>query len=192
MLDKKTLNSIFKAALKFELNKYRHIKFAYTEEGVPETGKAIHAMFLNALQYGGLFKVYSGANDKTYFAPETNLLYRALHDLHHAEAYATGAGGTTKVVDEKRLNCKMAYTAYSYALAKFGYEVALQLFFTVYHDTVGQVEYYSLTKEFCKDQNALTTELLEFCSGMYYLRLGRTSQAKQVMLGYMSQCDFKV
>lgn len=192
MLNKNFLNQVFNDMLQFELNKYAHIDFVYTQENVPSTGKAIHAMFVNAVRYNGLFRVFNGANDadNLYFAPETNLLYRALHDVHHAEAYAVGLGGTTKITDELRLNCKMAYMAFSYALAITNIDSAMALFFAVYHDTVGQVNYYKENQDFCTNQKKLTVDLLNNCEGVKHLVCGRTSQAKQVMLGYMKACNF--
>lgn len=186
------VNEQFAEMLSFELQKYRNINFSYTVENVPSTGKAIHDMFVNAKKYNSLFRVFDGANDADllYFSPSVNLKYRALHDIHHAEAYAIGSGGTTKIVDELKLNCKMAWLAFSYTHSNHSLEMALSVFFAVYHDTVGQVHYYRDHKDFCKDQKSLTIGLINDCKGIHNLNLGRTSQAVQVMLGYMLECGF--
>lgn len=185
-------DQLFNKALQFELSKYSHINFVYTADNVPSTGKAIHAMWQNALQYAGNFLIFNGANsaENLYFSPETNLLYRSLHDVHHAEAYSIGLGGTTKIKDEMYLNCKMAYTAFSFALAYVNIEIALQVFFAVYHDTVGQVEHYARNKDFIVNQKESTINLLNTCKGIEMLKLGRVSCAKQVMIGYMKHCNF--
>lgn len=182
----------FSEMLGFELSKYRNIDFVYTTEHIPETGKAIHDMFINAVRYGSPFRVFRGANsaENLYFKPSTNLQYRALHDLHHAEAYAVGLGGTTKKADELRLNCKMAWLAFSYTLSFHSLDDALAVFFAVYHDTVGQVHYYCENADFCVNQKANTIKLINACDGVRYLNLGRTSQARQVMLNYMLECGF--
>lgn len=192
MLNKEFLNEMFLGALTFELSKYSHIEFCYTADNVPSTGKAIHDMYVNAIRYKGLFRVLNSSNNAQYlyFTPEINLLYRTLHDLHHAEAYAIGGGGTTKICDELRLNCKMAWLAFSYTLSRTNLESALAVFFAVYHDNVGQVRYWEQNQDFCKDQNANTVKLLNNCVGVTNLINGRTSQAKQVMLGYMKACNF--
>lgn len=191
-LDRSLVNQIFNEALQFELEKYQNINFAYVENGAPETGRSICDMFINAKHYGGIFKVFSGANDQEnlYFTPETNLLYRTLHDLHHAEAYIIGMGGTTKLKDELRLNCKMAWVAYSYAIAKYDIAIALSVFFAVYHDTVGQVLYYKEIGDFIEDQKSLTITRINMCTGVSMLNLGRINQAIQVMQNYCIECGF--
>lgn len=191
-LDRSLVNQIFNDALKYELLKYQNINFAYVANGAPETGRSIYDMFINAKHYGGIFKVFNGANEEEnlYFTPETNLLYRTLHDLHHAEAYSVGMGGTTKLKDELRLNCKMAWVAYSYAIAKYDIAMALAVFFAVYHDTVGQVLYYKDVGDFIEDQKALTITRLNMCDGVQMLNLGRINQSIQVMQNYCIECGF--
>lgn len=186
------VNDQFAEMLSFELSKYRNIDIVYTQEHIPETGKAIHDMFLNAKRYGSPFRIFNGANDaeNLYFKPSVNLRYRALHDLHHAEAYSVGVGGTTKIKDELRLNCKMAYLAFSYTLSKYNLEDALAVFFAVYHDTVGQVHFYAENADFCTNQKANTIALINECRGVKFLNLGRVNQARQVMQNYMLECGF--
>lgn len=191
-IDTQFVNQAFLDALCFELEKYKNIDFQYVLNGAPETGKAIYDMFVNSKRYGSPFRVFCGANDaeNLYFAPETNLLYRTLHDLHHAEAYSVGVGGTTKIKDELRLNCKMSFIAFSYTLSKCNLEDALAVFFAVYHDTVGQVHYYAENADFCINQKANTIALLNECRGIEFLNLGRVNQARQVMQNYMLECGF--
>lgn len=166
------------------------VSFEYTDVNVPETGKAIYAMWVEALAGTSSFRVFNGANDadKLYFSPNTNLLYRAVHDLDHALAYSVGRG-TTKYEDEKYLNCLMAKRAYDYAVCNANQYEALELFFAVYHDTVGQVEYYKNQKDFCVDQRSNTVKLMNECLGVRAVRRGDLSTARQVMLGYMYECN---
>lgn len=191
-LDTELVNELFSQALNFELVKYQHITFSYVEDGVPETGRSIHDMFVNAKRYGGIFKVFNGANEEEnlYFKPNVNLKYRKLHDIHHAEAYSVGMGGTTKLQDELRLNCKMAWLAFSYTNARYDLCSALSVFFAVYHDTVGQVHYYREHGDFVKNQKALTIEKINECVGVEMLNLGRINQAIQVMQAYCKECNF--
>lgn len=165
------------------------ITFEYTEVGVPESGKAIHKMYHDACA-GGTFKVFSGANaaELLYFSPETNLAYRAVHDLDHASAYSEGRGTTAKA-DELYLNCLMAKRVYQYALAN-GYErrQALLAFFEVYHDTCGQVDYYFEHKDFCADQKALTTRLVQECRGVQAVRNGDLIMASIEMQRMLREC----
>jgi hypothetical protein len=171
------------------------ITFEYTTVGVPESGKAIYKMYHDACN-GGTFKVFSGANEaeNLYFSPETNLAYRAVHDLDHASAYAEGRG-TTKKADELYLNCLMAKRVYQYALSN-GYEreQALLAFFEVYHDTVGQVHYYFEHKDFCSDQKALTAELVQNCRGVRAVLAGDIMTASIVMQSMLDKCavNFKI
>lgn len=165
------------------------ITFEYTEVGVPESGKAIYKMYHDACA-GGTFKVFSGANAAAdlYFSPETNLAYRAVHDLDHASAYAEGRG-TTKMADELYLNCLMAKRVYQYALSN-GYErkQALLAFFEIFHDTCGQVDYYFEHKDFCSNQKALTTELVSKCKGVKAVLAGDIMTASIVMQGMLDNC----
>lgn len=171
------------------------ITFEYTEVGVPESGKAIYKMYHDACN-GGTFKVFSGANaaENLYFSPETNLAYRAVHDLDHASAYAEGRGTTAKA-DELYLNCLMAKRVYQYALAN-GYErkQALLAFFEVYHDTCGQVHYYFQHKDFCANQKALTAELVAKCTGVKAVLAGDIMTASIVMQSMLDECavNFKI
>lgn len=192
VINQEFVNQQFAEMLVFELGKYPKIDFVYTTEHVPSTGKAIHSMFINAVRYQSRFRVFSGANEAAnlFFSPQVNLFYRALHDIHHAEAYAIGLGGTTKIEDELKLNCKMAYLAFSYTLASHSIDDALAVFFAVYHDTVGQVHYYRENQDFCDNQKANTINLINSCEGVEALKLGRTSQAKQVMINLMAECKF--
>lgn len=171
------------------------ITFEYTTEGVPSSGKAIYKMYHDACA-GGTFKVFSGANtaENLYFSPETNLAYRAVHDLDHASKYAEGRGTTAKA-DELYLNCLMAKRVYQYALAN-GYErkQALLAFFEVYWDTVGQVYYYFEHKDFCANQKALTTRLVQECRGMKAVQRGDLMTASIEMQRMLRECgvNFKL
>lgn len=165
------------------------IHYSANAEEVPNTGKQVHAMWLCAKNFGSPFLVYSGANDATklYLSPQVNLLYRAVHDHDHAIAYELGRG-TTKYEDERYLNCLMAKRCYEFALANNDIVLAMQVFFIMYHDTVGQVEYFKEKGTFCEDQRAETTRRLDECAGYRALKQGRTSVARAYMLGYMGQC----
>lgn len=165
--------------------------FAYTSDGVPETGKAIHAMWREAKQGRMPFKVFNGANDASnlYFSPRVNLLYRAVHDVDHAIAYSVGRG-TTKFEDEVYLNCLMAKRVHDWCLNCDVYTEAdaLAAFFAVYHDTVGQVLYYRDQGDFCTDQRGNTIKLINGCSGVEFLRQGMLAPARQVMVAYLTEC----
>ena len=156
---------------------------------VPNTGKAIHAMWQNCKQFGAPFRVFNGANDadKLYFSPEVNLMYRAIHDIDHAVAYEIGRG-TTKFEDELYLNCLMAVNAYKFTVKHTSTERALKVFFAVYHDTVGQALYYREHKDFCVDQKANTIRLLNECEGVRAVLSGKIRVAYQVMQAYMVEC----
>lgn len=171
------------------------ITFEYTTEGVPSSGKAIYKMYHDACA-GGTFKVFSGANAAAdlYFSPETNLAYRAVHDLDHASAYSEGRGTTSKA-DEMYLNCLMAKRVYQYALANgYGRKQALLAFFEIFHDTVGQVHYYFKHKDFCADQKALTIRLVRECRGVKAVQRGDLVTASIEMQRMLRECGvpFKI
>lgn len=171
------------------------ITFEYTTEGIPSSGKGIYKMYHDACN-GGTFKVFSGANEAAdlYFSPETNLAYRAVHDLDHASAYANG-GGTTSKADELYLNCLMAKRVYQYALAE-GYtrREAMLAFFETYWDTCGQVDYYFEHSDFCSDQKALTAELVKNCKGARAVHAENLIMASIEMQRMLRECgvDFKL
>ena len=179
-----------KRALINELKSYEHLTFSYVQSGAPETGKAIYKAWIESTENGAPFPIYAGDNDAVnlYFTPEINLLYRTLHDIHHAEAYLLG-GGTTKISDEKRLNCKMSLVVFNQVLKSHNLTMAIESFFKMYHDTVGQVLYYQKNKSFCVNQRSLTTQLCDSCKGLALLRGGKINQALQVMHGYISDCE---
>lgn len=174
-----------------EITLNNEISFQYTDKGVPESGKAIHAMWEQA-KYGNVpFKVFSGANDaeNLYFSPRVNLLYRAVHDVDHAIAYSIGRG-TTKYEDEVYLNCLMAKRVHDWCLNCDTYTEhdALLAFFAVYHDTVGQVEYYRDNGDFCTNQRENTIKLMNDCKGVAFLKHGMIAPARQVMVGMLKAC----
>lgn len=188
-------NKIFNEALTIGVTYYGDIvKYEYTTNNVPETGKGIYKMWCNALKRVDNFRVFNGANDadNLYFTPETNLLYRTLHDIDHALHYNEGKGTTSKD-NELYLNCLMAKRAYTYAI-KSGYTQAqaIMTFLAVYHDTVGQVYYYFKNNDFCENQKALTNELLASCQGMAYLNSGSVTSAKQYVFGLMNECKVDI
>ena len=174
-----------------EITKHNRIVFEYSEKGVPETGKAIHAMWEQAKYANVPFKVFSGANaaENLYFSPKVNLLYRAVHDVDHALAYSVGRG-TTKFEDEVYLNCLMAKRVHDWCLNCDMYTEAdaLAAFFAVYHDTVGQVHYYRDNGEFCTDQRDNTIRLMDACNGVAFLKHGTIASARQVMIGMLKEC----
>ncbi|QGH73760.1 hypothetical protein [Vibrio phage vB_VhaP_VH-5] len=190
-------NAIFHGALREKLDLLEaFLEFEYTADGVPESGKGIYKMYWDAIARADTFKVFNGANaaKDLYFTPETNLAYRAVHDVDHALAYSVGRG-TTKREDELYLNCLMALRAYKYALrAGYGRKAALLTFFHVYHDTCGQVDYYFEHKDFCADQKALTTQLVSECRGCKAVLANDLMTASIVMQGMLRECgvDFKV
>ena len=161
-----------------------------TNKDVPQSGKGIYKMYLLALDGVENFKVFNGANDakNLFFTPETNLLYRTLHDIDHALHYKQGKGTTSKA-NELFLNCLMAKRAFDYAI-KSGYTLAqsVMTFLSVYHDTVGQVHYYFENNDFCENQKDLTAELLADCKGMAYLNNGSITSAYQYIIGLMNTC----
>lgn len=161
-----------------------------TDENVPQSGKGIYKMYVLALDGVENFRVFNGANDakNLFFTPETNLLYRTLHDIDHAQHYKQGKGTTSKA-NELFLNCLMAKRAYDYAI-KSGYTLAqsVMTFLAVYHDTVGQVHYYFENNDFCENQKDLTNQLLSECEGMKYLNNGSITSALQYVFGLMNTC----
>lgn len=167
------------------------ITVRYTSEAVPETGKAIHAMWEQAKLGMTQFRVLNTANDaeNLYFSPQANLLYRTVHDIDHALWYSVGRG-TTRYEDERFLNCLMAKRVYDWCMQDTYYsEVdALQAFFAVYHDTVGQVEYYKEHQDFVVNQRANTMKLMSECRGVWALDRGMVRIAYNVMQGYLREC----
>lgn len=161
-----------------------------TDKNVPQSGKGIYKMYVLALDGVETFKVFNGANDKEnlFFTPETNLLYRTLHDIDHALHYKQGKGTTSKD-NELFLNCLMAKRTYDYAI-KSGYTLAqaCMAFLCVYHDTVGQVYFYFDNNDFCENQKDLTAQLLADCKGMEYLNNGSITSALQYVFGLMRAC----
>ena len=161
----------------------------YTSEGVPESGKAIHAMWLSSKERGTPFRVLNSANEGhlLYFSEGTNLLYRFIHDLDHAVAYEVGRG-TTRYEDERYLNCLMARRVYLHAIKSHDSLTALAAFFAVYHDTVGQVKFYKEHGTFLVNQRAHTVQLLNECTGMHFVKHGMLRPAYQVMINYLNEC----
>lgn len=191
-LDAALADEIFVGALSTSLVPfYQMLNVELTENNVPQSGKGIYKMYVLAVDGIENFRVFSGANDakNLFFTPETNILYRTLHDIDHALYYKQGKGTTSKA-NELFLNCLMAKRAYRYAI-KAGYTQAqaVMTFLCVYHDTVGQVHYYFENNDFCENQKALTLELLLTCKGMEYLRTGSVTAAKHYMLGLMNHCN---
>lgn len=166
------------------------LNFEYTEKNVPENGLQIYKMYVLALDGIEKFRVFSGANlaKDLFFTPETNLKYRAIHDVDHAQNYKSGQG-TTKVKDELFLNCLMSKNAYDYAIAQnYTQGQALMTFFAIYADTVGQVDYYVKYKDFCSDQKKNTTDLLNDCEGIAALKNGSLSLALGIMKQRLNSC----
>lgn len=184
-------DKIFSESLLDGLKPY-HAKLSIelTEKNVPQSGKGIYKMYILALDGVENFRVFSGANDakNLFFTPETNLLYRTLHDIDHALHYKQGKGTTSKD-NELFLNCLMAKRAFDYAI-KSGYTLAqsVMTFLSVYHDTVGQVYYYFKNNDFCENQKDLTNQLLSDCQGMKYLNNGSITSAHQYIIGLMNTC----
>ena len=167
------------------------LNFVYTDKGVPESGKAIHAMWQQAKHGNVPFKVFNGANaaENLYFSPRANLLYRAVHDVDHAIAYSI-ARGTTKYEDELYLNCLMAKRVYDWCTQDVYYteQDALLAFFAMYHDTVGQVHYYKEHGDFVVNQRANTVELMNGCKGVWATKHGMLRIAYTVMRNYLREC----
>ncbi len=187
------LDKLFKEALLHAhsaIPAHLQAKIVYTETGVPDTGKGIHSMYCEWLQnVHAEFRVFSDANtaEYLYFSPSTNLLYRLIHDIDHAVHYDIGRG-TTKYTDEKYLNCLMAKRAYEYATLHADRATALLLFFSVYHDTVGQAEFYKDKGEFCNNQRQNTITLMNECKGVQAVKSGRLGVAKQIMYAFLIDC----
>lgn len=174
-----------------EITKHNRIAFEYTEQGVPESGKAIHAMWQQAKYANVPFKVFSGANaaENLYFSPRVNLLYRAVHDVDHALAYSVGRG-TTKFEDEVYLNTLMAKRVYDWTMNCDIYTEAdaLLAFFAMFYDTVGQVYYYRDNGDFCINQRENTIALMNECGGVSLIKHGRIAPARQVMIAVLKAC----
>ena len=182
------LNTIVACALQAEINRCG-LQLEFTSEGVPSTGKAIHAMWEVSKREGLPFKVFNGANDarNLYFSAGVNLCYRAVHDVDHAIAYEIGRG-TTKYEDELYLNCLMARRVYLHAIKNNDSLTALHAFFAMYHDTVGQVKFYKEHGTFLVNQRAHTVQLLNECTGMHFVNRGMLRPAYQVMINYLNEC----
>lgn len=167
------------------------IRFESDPDLVPSTGAAIHRMWVSAKTRGTPFVIYSGANEAAnlYFSPSVNLLYRTVHDVDHALWYECNRG-TTKYNDERFLNCLMAKRVYDWCVTDDYYteQDALIAFFCMYHDTVGQVEYYKKHGDFVKNQRALTCALLNECVGYKAAKRGALGVAYQVMQGMLREC----
>lgn len=191
-----TTDVIFHAACQAVIDAVDYIEFEYTTENVPQSGKGIYKMYHDACAGADTFRVFSGANAAAdlYFSPKTNLAYRAVHDLDHASAYMEGRGTTSKA-NELYLNCLMAKRVYSYALTH-GYSrtEALKAFFEVFHDTVGQVDYYFEHSDFCADQKALTTKLVSECRGVKAVLANDLMSASIEMQRMLRECgvNFKL
>ena len=184
-------DKIFGESLAYGLKPFNGLlNVELTDKGVPQSGKGIYKMYVLALDGVENFRVFNGANDakNLFFTPETNLLYRTLHDIDHAIHYKQGKG-TTSQDNELFLNCLMAKRAYDYAI-KSGYTLAqsVMTFLAVYHDTVGQVHYYFENNDFCENQKDLTNKLLSECQGMAYLNNGSITSAHQYIIGLMNTC----
>lgn len=182
------LDRIFNAALRSAVYNETIVP-EYTSEGVPESGKAIHAMWLSAKERDTPFRVLNSSNEGhlLYFSEGTNLLYRFIHDLDHAVAYEVGRG-TTRYEDELYLNCLMARRVYLHAIKTHDSLTALAAFFAVYHDAAGQVKFYKEHGTFLVNQRAHTVQLLNECTGMHFVNHGMVRLAYQVMIGYMVEC----
>ena len=190
-LNVELVNKIFSESLIDGLKPFHSkLSIELSEKNVPQTGKGIYKMYLLALDGVENFRIFSGANKakNLFFTPETNLLYRTLHDIDHALHYKQGKGTTTKA-NELFLNCLMAKRAFDYAI-KSGYTLAqsIMTFLAVYHDTVGQVYYYFKNNDFCENQKDLTNQLLSECRGMKYLNNGSITSAHQYIIGLMNTC----
>ena len=182
------LDRIFSSALRSAVHNETIVP-EYTSEGVPESGKAIHAMWLSAKERDTPFRVLNAANEGhlLYFSEGTNLLYRFVHDLDHAVAYEVGRG-TTRYEDELYLNCLMARRVYLHAIKTYDSLTALEAFFAVYHDTVGQAKFYKEHGTFLVNQRAHTVKLLNSCAGTAFVKHGMVRNAYQVMIAYMVEC----
>ncbi|QNO11428.1 hypothetical protein Aristophanes_00004 [Acinetobacter phage Aristophanes] len=167
------------------------ITIRYTSRDVPETGKAIHAMWEQAKLGMTPFRVLNSANDpeNLYFSPQANLLYRAVHDIDHALWYSAGKG-TTKFEHELFLNCLMAKRVYDWCMQDVYYteQDALRVFFAMYHDTVGQVYYYREHNDFCVNQRNNTVKLMSECKGVWATQRGMLRIAYNVMQSYLREC----
>lgn len=167
------------------------VSYSSDETKVPSTGKAIHAMWEQAKVGECTFVVYSGANDSSnlYFSPQVNLLYRTVHDFDHALNYKVSRG-TTKYKDELYLNCLMAKRVYDWTLCSDYYteQDALLAFFAMYHDTVGQVQYYKEHGDFVVNQRQNTVDLIDNCKGYKAALAGQLHLAYQVMQACLHEC----
>lgn len=184
-------DKIFGESLAYGLKPFNGLlNVELTDKNVPQSGKGIYKMYVLALDGIETFRVFNGANDakNLFFTPETNLLYRTLHDIDHALHYKQGKGTTSKD-NELFLNCLMAKRTYDYAI-KAGYTLAqaCMAFLAVYHDTVGQVYFYFENNDFCENQKELTNKLLSECQGMKYLNNGSITSALQYVFGLMNTC----
>ena len=127
---------------------------------VPSSGKAIHAMFKNAQNLNApFFVLWSSAEDS--ILGRANNYYRFVHDIDHA-LYFEGGQGTTKLKDELFLNLLMCQRIHDIVLFKTNNVIlASKCFIVLYHDLIGQAEYYAEKGDFVENQLFFTLNKLQ-------------------------------
>ena len=172
--------------LAHEYESARGISPLYTMDA-PSTGKAIYQAYQQAC-ISGYFPVYADTSNGCIFGNECNLAYRFVHDIDHALAYESGMG-TTRLADEKRLNAQLCSRIYNIVFKAHGENTALQAFFLLYADTVGQSLNYAKTGEFVTDQIVFTSNLVLECKGYKLACAGNNALAQQYRIAYLRECD---
>lgn len=164
----------------------RHGFHPYHTSNAPATGKQIEVAFRKAPTLG-FMPIYDGGGIMLW-SREANLAYRFVHDIDHALHYSQGSG-STKLKDERFLNCLMALRVHDRMLAlKYKENLAVQAFFIGYADWVGQAEDYARTGRNLDDQASFVYNYLLDCKGYNLAKAGQTELAKQVMYGCLVDC----
>lgn len=187
----KSVDEAFNDCLKESLKSHTlQFTLSECENQVPSKGKDIKKMYDSSLNKNTPFYVFSGSNEASLltFSQETNLLYRAMHDIDHALSYDHGLG-TTSLKSEMFLNCFMAYRLYDYLVKRGdGEQFALMAFYMVYHDTVGQALYYSENQGFVVNQRVHTLNLLNECKGYAMAKQGLINISRQFFKVKLVEC----
>lgn len=182
------LDALYREFLKHELSKHNFHFIFCDSENVPTNGKQIYTMYKKALKNESAFYVFNGSNDQTFFSAETNLFYRAVHDIDHALHYELGLG-TTSLKSELFLNCLLAKRAYNFVMGNYrNKQIALMLFSAVYNDTVGQALYYAEKKDFVKDQKSFTYNQINNCEVWAYSKKNMINVAHQSFIADLVFC----
>lgn len=169
------------AALAVDYSEIHQLTPVFVSAGnATSTGKAIFAAYQSAIVSDSkLLPVLEDSEDTSVYGREHNQLYRFVHDIDHAMAYASGKG-TTRLEHEIALNLQFSVNVFKKVLHQTSkLDSALMAFFVCYYDTVGQAEYYATHKHFVVNQKHFVYDKLQSCKAWQALKHGQTMLAKQ-------------